>query len=644
MISFFRSFFQSKIGLPIFIGFLLIVALAFAAADITGSTFGGLTGGDRVAAVGGDSISSSELASTTNSALNQVRQQNPTVTMPAFIEQGGLEEVLGQLIDRYAVGAYAEKYGLRAGENLVNSEILQIPAFRDLTGEFDQQTYQAALAREQITDTILRRDLADGLLAQQLLSPALAAPQMPQKAAKQYAALVLERRVGAIALVPSVLFAPEEDPSEAQLEAYYSESSSRFVQPERRTLRYAAFSAESLPEQPAPTAAEISARFEKDAALYAASERRSISSFVVPTEDAASAFVERIRAGLSLEAAASEAGFNVSTSELRDREQTSSATSFATAEAIFETAEGAVAEPARSTLGWYVARVDEIESTPARTLADVSDEIAQQLQVERRAAALANLSAEIEQEVDSGTSLSEVAEAYDLEVASTPPILADGRIFGQPGGALNPELRPVIETAFQMDESEPQLAEVVPGTQFIVFDVETIVESAAPPLEEIRAVVTEAWKFSEGSKLARAVADRVIEKVRGDTSLADAMAAEETRLPPIDRIDLERRQLLSQRNQNVPPPLILLFSMAEGSTKLYEGPSDIGWYIVDLDQIVTEQPADDDPLLEQTKVQFASALQAEYTAQLQKAIREEIGVERNEAAIEAVRKQLAGEN
>ncbi|GMN01407.1 peptidyl-prolyl cis-trans isomerase [Erythrobacter sp. MTPC3] len=643
MISFFRNFFQSKIGLPIFIGFLILVALAFAAADITGSTFGGVSGGDRVAVVGDDRIDTSELVSTTNSAIQTVRQENPTITMPEFIEQGGLDEVLRQLIDRYAIGGYAEANGLRAGNNLVNSEILQIAAFRGPTGDFDEGVYQAALARQNLTDAILRRDLADGLLAQQLLVPALSAPRMPTKAAKQYAALLLERRRGGIAFVPSFAFAPEGDPTDEQLQEFYSENRSRFVLPERRTLRYAVFGPDSVDASIKPTPEEIRAFYEENAEQFAASETRDVSSFLVPTQDAATSLVSRIRGGLSLEAAAREAGFSVSTAQDQTQSQVASTLSPAVAANVFAAADGAIAEPAQSGLGWYVARVDGIERTPARTLAQATPEITDQLQAQKRTLALADLSARIEEEVDTGNPLTEVAEAYNLEVATTPPLLADGRVFGPQGGQVNPGLVPTLETAFQMDESEPQLAEIVPGTQFIIYEVSSITEAAAPPLSENREEVEMAWRFAEGAKAARESADRILEKVRADSDLASAIAEEDTALPPVEQIDLERRQLFARQDQNPPPPLVLMFSMAQGSTKIYEAPQDIGWYIVNLNEIVTEDIPDDNPLVEQTRQQLAAALSGEYTEQLTNAIRAEIGVERNEDAIEAVRRQLLGE-
>jgi peptidyl-prolyl cis-trans isomerase D len=643
MFSFFRRFFQSKIGLPIFLAFLALMALAFAASDITGQTFGGVSNGDRMAVVGDEAVPVSDLTMAAGNALDQVRQQNATLTMPEFIAQGGLDQVISQLIDRYAVGNYSEKYGLRAGENLVNSEILKIQAFRGLTGEFDEQTYIAALRAKGLTDAIFRRDLMDGMLEQQLLRPAVAAPQLPAKVARQYAALVLERRKGEIALIPSAAFAPVGDPTASQLASWYEGNRTLFIRPERRTLRFAVFGADTLEVSATPTAAEIAARYKRDAARFQASERRAVTSFVVPTQDAAKALVARIRAGTPLDTAAREAGFTASKSELRDREAMSGATSFAFAQNVFKAAEGAIVDPAQGTLGWYVARVDEIERSPARTLAQATPELTEQLAAEKRGAAIADLVAEIESEVDGGTALAEVAKAYGLKLETTPALLADGRAFGRPEVQIVPQLAPVLTTAFQMEESEPQLAEIVPGEQFVVFEVARVEEAAAPPLAQVREAAVAGWKRAQGAKLAKAAADRILGKVRGNTPLAAALAAENK--PGIERepIDLGRRELLSQQRGNLPPPLVLMFSMAEGSVKVLEAPRNLGWYVVSLDDISTA-PVDQEPeLVGQTQQQLGQALSEEYRQQATAAMRKELGVTRNDAAIAAARKQLAGE-
>jgi peptidyl-prolyl cis-trans isomerase D len=643
MISFFRRFFASRIGLAIAMAFLVLMGLAFAASDITGRTFGGISATDRMAVVGGKAIPITELTTGANTALEQVRQQNPTLTMPEFVAGGGFDAVVRQLIDRFAVGEYAREHGLRAGENLVNSEILKIPAFQGLTGAFDEQAYLAALRQRGLTDQSFRRGLEGDLLAQQLLAPAVAAPLLPEKIARQYAALVLEKRKGEIVMVPSAAFAPAAGPSDSQLADWYAKNRSQFIRPERRTLRFAVFGADTLKVNAVPTAAEIAARYQKDAALYAASEKRGISSFVVPTQDAAKALAARIRGGAALETVAREAGFTASRSEPRDLAALTAATSAAFAKNAFAASQGGVVEPAQGPLGWYVAKVDSIERIAARSLAQATPAITEQLTTEKRNAAIADLVAEIEGEVDGGTALADVAKDYGLTIETTPALLADGTVYGQQGAKIVPQLAPVLQTAFQMEESEPQLAEVVPGKDFVIFEVARVEEASAPPLAQVREAAVAGWKRAQGAILAKQAAERILAKLRAGTSLDAALAAEGKPGLVRDRIDLERRQLLAQQRTRVPPPLVLMFSMAEGTAKTLEGPRDMGWYVVSLEDIST-LPLDKEPgLIAQTRQQLGLALAEEYREQATAAMRKELGVTRNAEGIDAVRRQLAGE-
>jgi len=206
-----------------------------------------------------------------------------------------------------------------------------------------------------------------------------------------------------------------------------------------------------------------------------------------------------------------------------------------------------------------------------------------------------------------------------------------------------PQLAPVLQTAFQMEESEPQLAEVVPGQQFVIYEVARVEEASAAPLAEIRPAAIAAWKRAQGAVLAKQATDRILAKVRGGMTLDAALAAENKSGFEREPIDLERRQLLAQQRTRIPPPLVLMFSMAEGTVKSLEGPRDLGWYIVNLDDIST-LPLDKEPtLVAQTRQQLSGALSDEYRQQATAAMRKELGVTRNAEAIAAVRKRLVGD-
>lgn len=644
MISIFRNFFSSKLGLGLTLGFLGLIAFAFASSDVANqATFGGVSGGDRVAVVGDEKIGNADFSRAVANAVDQVRQENPTITLPVFAAQGGFEEVLEQMIDRYAIGVYARKYGLRAGENLVNSEILDIPSFRGPDGNFSQQSFQESLRRLNMNEAMLRREIGDSLLARQIIVPGLSGAQMPQKFAMRYASLLRERREGSVAFIPSASFAPDGDPTEQQLSAYYEENRDDYIRPERRVIRYAMFGVENLDTDVTPTDEEIAARYERDRALYAASEDRTITQLIVPTQDAANSIRDRVNGGASFASVAREAGFSTTQIGPINKEDYGNQASDAVATAVFAASRGQIAQPARSSLGWHVVRVDNVTSIAGRSLATVTPEIREQLLQEKRAFALADLSARIEEQVDSGVALSQVAQELEVEISSTAPITADGRIYGVPGAQLPPQLVGAVNTAFQMDEGEPQLAEIARGTTFMIFEVSDITQSAAAPLDEIREQIVLSWRLAEGAELARAAADRVIERVGANSSLAAAMGEEETQLPPVDELNINRQQLLAQ-GQQIPPALALMFSMAEGTTKRLEAPNDLGWFVVDLTDIETPEIAANDPIIAASRQQLRGAIGDELAQQMTRAMRQELGVETNSAALEAVKRQMTGEN
>lgn len=644
MLLFFRSFFKSKFGLAITFAFLALIAFAFASSDVANTgMFGGVAGGERVAVVGDERIDSAELAQSASTALDRLRQDNPALSMPAFIAQGGLEEVLDQLIARYAIATYAERFGLRAGDNLINSEIRQIGAFRGPDGNFSADAYNQTLAAQGLTDAMVRQDIGSGLLAQQMLVPASFGATIPLSLATRYARLFKERREGAIGFLPSGAFFPEGDPSAAQLQAYYQENRGDFIRPERRVIRYALFGEDEIEDAIAPTDAEIAARYRENSAEYAASEARSFTQLIVPTQQAAQAIRQRVAAGASFASVAQKAGFRTSTLEAQSRAQVADDASPAVAQAYFDAARGAITEPTRSPLGWHVARVDSVETTPGRSLAQVRDELASTIREEKRVRALVDLAAQIEERIDDGETLTAIAQDLGLTVRSTPPVTADGGVYGTQGETISEEIAPVLETAFQMEESEPQVGEVARGDTFAIFETADITASAAAPLAEIREDVITSWKLAQGSQAARAAADRVLARLRDGATMASALAAEDVRLPAAEQIALTREDLARRGDQRIPPPLALLFSMAEGTSKRLEAANNLGWFVVDLDDIELGEMAGDDPLIAQAQSQLGETVGQEYADQLVIAMREAMGVERNETAIDAVRRQLAGE-
>ena len=642
MLHFFRRIFKSKLGLAFTLAFVVLIGFAFASMDVssTNPTFGGVGGNSNVAVVGDTTITAGDFQNAMENEFDRRRQTDPTLTMQALIASGAVDGVIEQMMQRAALAEWAREHGLRAGKRLVDSELVKIPAFFGADGSFSRDAFEAVLRQQGLSEAAIRADIESGLLAQQTLLPASYGATVPQAFARQYAGLRRERRNGAIATLPSAAFAPTGAPSEAQLTAFHRANGDRYIRPERRVLQYATFGEEALGDLPAPTDAQIAERYRQNRAQYAASESRTFTQMIVPTEAAAQAIVAEIAGGASMAAAARDKGLSTTQVGPATKSQLAGLASQAVADAAFAAAEGAVATPRRGSLGWYVLRVEDVERRAERSLAQVRDEIAAALAQEQRRAAFIDLATRIEDEFDEGSSLGDIAGELDIELQATRPLTADGRVYGT-ADAAPAQLAPVLRTAFEMEEGEPQIAEVVPGQTFLIFGVGDITPSAVAPLAQIRDDVTADWRRSEGAKAAKAAAGRIMQRVQRGQTLAAAVAAEEANLPAPEQIDMGREQLAQLGR--APPALALFFSMAEGTVKRLEGASDSGWFVARLDDISVPEIAADDPLIDGTRRELAQLYGDEYAEQFVRAAMAEMGAEKNQAAIDAVLRQLTGQ-
>ena len=643
MLQFFRGFFKSKIGIVVTLGFLILIGFAFALGDVgSNSVFGGVGGGGQVAVVGDSRISEADLSNNVTSTMEQARTQDPTLSMESFVARGGVDDVLKGLISRWSLSEFANDLGLRAGKRLVDSEIASYPQFRGPDGNFDQEIYRQALNQQGLSESAVRQDLAQGLLARQLVVAAGYGARPPLSIARRYSELLGERRTGVLAALPAVAYAPTAAPTDAQLQAFYTANRADFIRPERRVIRFASFGEAVLGNVAAPTPALIAARYQRDIANYRPKERRSFTQLVVPTQAAAQAVVNEVRGGVSLEASAQAKGLATAPIAAVDQTAFTSTTSAAVAQAAFAAPQGTLAAPAQGGLGWYVLRVDAIARDPGRTLAQASPEIATQLGAEMRRTALNEATARIEQELADGRSLTEVAQELKVQLQSTAPITATGQVYGS-NTAAPQELAPILQVAFEMEEGEPQLTETVPGQSFLIFDVSEITPSAAAPLAEIRDTAVLAWRRERGMAGAAAAAARVLARIEAGQTLAAAIAAEGKPLPPAETVNMDRRQLaeLGQRGQ-VPAVLMLMFSMAEGTSKSLAQQNASSWFVVQLGDIATPEIAANAPIVAQTVQQLAGVSSQEYAEQLVKAIEKGLKVETNQSAVDAVTAQLTG--
>jgi peptidyl-prolyl cis-trans isomerase D len=640
MISFLRSIINSRVGAVIALAFVVLLGIGFVLGDVTGkSGFGGLSGAN-VAKVGGEPITLSEFNQAMENRLRAERKNNPTLDMARFVDSGGLDATLEQLINRYALAVFGEKYGVAVSKRLVDYEIRKIPGSNGLDGKYSEKAFRAFLGNMGLTEKMVRDDFTQNLFAQQVLPTTVSGPGAPMGIVLPYASLVLEKRSGQLAIVPSVAFLPQAVPSEAELSTYYKANAIKFTIPEKRAISYAMFDSNIVADRAKPNEADIAAYYKTNSAQYAANETRDIAQVIVPTQAAAQALSAKIAQGQSIAAAASTTGLSVTSTKAVTRQSLTTNASKAVADAVFATAQGGVATPSKGGLGWYVVKVDGVKQIAARPLASVSADIAAQLATSKKEEALIELTSEIEDEFSGGATITDIAKANGLKVETSPKLLANGINPASRDYRPIPEFRAILPAAFQMEtDGKAQLIEIVPGKQFALVSVADFEEAAPPPLASVRDDVFKDWALAQGSKKAKIAAEGVRKAISGGKSMSEALALLGVKLPPMQTVSGTRAEL-NKDGKTLSPPLALLFSMVKGSAKTLQAPNNGGWLIIQATEVIKGDASKQPEMLAARKTEMSGILSQEYAAQLVLAAANDVGVKRNDAGIAELRARL----
>ncbi|RMB55296.1 peptidyl-prolyl cis-trans isomerase D [Sphingomonas sp. PP-CE-3A-406] len=646
MLAFFRRLTQSKAGVIITFLVLGVIALAFAAGDVTGLSSmtggAGITGGD-VAKVGKAEVTANELKTQAQTQLEGFRQEQPTLDMATFVNQGGLEGTLDRIVSSMALEQFGRAQGMVVSKRSVDGQIASIPALQGPTGKFDENLYRQILAQRKLTDAQIRSDMVRDTFAQQLTLPSNGATQVSSQLALPYASLLLEKRTGTIGFIPAAVVPAGPAPTDADLTAFYKRNIARYTVPERRIVRYAVITPEQVKAQAVPTDAEIAKTYQQDSARYAATEKRTITQVVVADQAGATALAAKVKGGASLADAARAAGLEASTQTGVEKAAYAGTTSPQVADTVFAAADGAVIGPVRTQLGWTVAKVDKIDKVAARSLDQVRGEIAAALGIQKAAAALSDIHDKIDDSLSKNATFDEVIADQKLKPVTTPALIASGANPDDPASQPNAAIAPLVAAAFQAAEGDaPQLVQLGTDGGFAVVALGRVVPATPRPLAQVRAAVLHDVTADRARQAARKVAADVLARINKGMPIQQSLAQTKLPIPAARPLTASRAQIAADP-RGAPPALALMFSMAPNTAKTLAAPDDSGWFVIKLDSIASGNAAGNAAAIKAARANIGRSVGREYVEQFAKAVRADVGVKTNAASLARVRADLLGQ-
>jgi len=620
---------------------LVAILAGFALADLsnfgTGNLGFGMSSG-TLAKVGDQQVSEREVNDAVQRRLQDVRQQQPNADYRSIM--GDFSTIIDALLEQRTLMAFADKYGFPLSKALVDAEIAQLPGTKGLNGQFSDQAYQQFLQRERLTDAQVRQILAGGVLQRLLLTPLATNARIAVGMATPYASMLLEARAGQAVVVPLEQFKAGLQPTDAQLQQFYTANRARYMIPEQRVLRIGRIG----PEQVANIAAsdqEITAYFNANKAIYAPSDTRSLTQVLVQDQITANAIAQRAKGGQALAAAAAPAGSNAAVTTLKDqtREAYVGVAGEKVGTAVFGAAAGSVVGPIRSDFGWVVVKVESVKAGGGKTMAQARAEIAAKLTADKRKAALEDLVDKVQNALDGGSNFTEAVAAAKLAVSTTPLINASGTSRADASYKLPPELAPALQSGFQMaPNDEPEILSLPGDAGYAVVSPAQVVPAAPAPLASIREQVANDWINDQANQRARTAATQIAAKSSGGMSLAEAVKSVGLALPAPQPVAARRIQIANAQGP-MPPALKALFSIGAGKSQMGANPQG-GFFVVKVDKITPGNALLAPGLINSMQRELGGASSQDYAEQFVSDLKREMKAKKNDSAIEAFRARL----
>jgi peptidyl-prolyl cis-trans isomerase D len=496
-----------------------LLVLSFAVWGISGSIFGGV--GNHVLTAGRTSVSVLDYRLAYDRQIQLLSQQ---FGMPITREQaqafGVDQQVLSQVMSGALLDEQAREMRLGLSEDRLAELTAEDPAFQGADGNFNRAQFEFVLRQVGMRPQDYFRNREQVAKRQQIVHAVTDGLAVPDAFFTAFALYQGESRTIDMITLPPSLVEPVEEPDPAALEAYFEENRAAYAAPEYRRVSYFALDAETIADPAAVEAEEVQRYYDANRARYSEAETRRIEQIVFPNAEDAQAALDRIRGGETYEAVAAELGRSEQDLLLGTftREQVVDA---AVGEAAFQLEQGEVSDVVPGMFGSLLLRVTEITPEQVVPLADVEDDIRNEIALDRAGADITNFYDSYEDARAAGQSMREAAESLRLTVNEIAAIDSSG--LDPDGNAIEglPEQQQLVAGAFEAEagmENPPLNA----GTLgYVFYEVDEVIPARERTLDEVRDRAAEDWRQAETATRLAARAAEIEERIGSGTTLAD---------------------------------------------------------------------------------------------------------------------------
>ena len=606
---------------------LILLVVSFAVWGISGQMMSG-PGGGTVLAAGDTRVSVVDYRLAYDRQVNQLSQQ---LGQRLTREQATMFGVDGQVLQQLKAGALLDEQARRLGLGVSREKIAQLtaedPAFAGSGGQFDRQRFELVLRQVGMRPEDYLRNREQVAVRQQIVEAVSDGLTTPDTFLRAVALYEGESRTVDYLIVPQSAVGPVAPPADDVLAAWFETNKARYAAPEYRKIAYVNLEPKDIADPAAVTDEQVAEDYERNSRRYTTPERRAIDQLVFASEDAARAAVERIRGGESFDAVVAAEGKTAADVQLGSLAKEDIADA-AVAEAAFALEAGAVSDVVPGAFGPVVVRVSEVTPAVVKPLADVAEQIREDIALNEAGSQVTNVHDSYEDARAAGETLEEAARKLNLKVVTVEAV--DRNAQRPDGSVINdlPQSQQLLRAAFETEANVENPPLTVGSSGYVFYEVLAVTPPRDRTLDEVRDRVIADWTAEETTRLlSQKVSDlakRLTDGEQIDTIATELGLAKQTRR------GLRRDTEDSALGEGV----AAIFAVAPNGAGTTQAPDETARILFKVTEVLEPAGASADSVAPERRAALASGLADDLLQQMVQRLETEFPVETFPAAVQ----------
>ncbi|MEW5559087.1 peptidylprolyl isomerase [Enterobacter asburiae] len=434
------------------------------------------------------------------------------------------QQVLNRLIDESLLDQYARHLNLGISDDQVKQAIFQTQAFQS-NGKFDNQRFSGIVGQMGMTTDQYAQALRNQLVTQQLINAIVGSEFMLPGETDQLAALVSQQRVVREATIDVNALAAKQQVSDQEITSYYEQHKNQFVAPEQFRVSYIKLDAASLQETASD--ADIQSWYDQHQDQFTQPQRVRYSVIQTKTESDAKAALDDINKGANFaDVAKAKSTDIISAKNGGDMGWLEASTTPDELKNAGLKEKGQLSGVIKSSVGFLVARLDDVVPAKVKPLAEVRDEIAAKVKQEKALDAYYAMQQKVSDAASNDNeSLAGAEQASGIKAIET-------GWFGHDNLPAELNFKPVSDAIFNgglvgengTPGSNSDII-TVDGDRAFVLRVSEHKAEAVKPLAEVKDQVTDIVKHTKATQQANLTAEKLLADLKagkGDEAMKAA--------------------------------------------------------------------------------------------------------------------------